>query len=73
MQSVKVHGSLTCTLTNTYPMPMGTIKKPGKIKHLGLRLPPELHLHLVERANSDRRTLNDTVIILLEKALKLKE
>ncbi len=51
---------------------MGTIKKPGKIKHLGLRLPPDLHGRLVERANADRRTLNDQVIVLLEKALKLK-
>jgi|CXWL01.1.fsa_nt_gi predicted HicB family RNase H-like nuclease len=52
---------------------MGTIKKPGKIKHLGLRLPPDLHERLVEKANADRRTLNDEVIVLLEKALKLKD
>jgi len=50
---------------------MGTIKKVGRIKHLGLRLPPELHKRLVDRANKERRTLNDQVLWMLEKALKI--
>jgi predicted HicB family RNase H-like nuclease len=52
---------------------MGTIKKPGKIKHLGLRLPPDLHERLVERATVERRTLNDQVIVMLEKGLGSKK
>lgn len=70
--SLPVHRNLHCTHKKTYPLLMGTIKKTGEIKHLGLRLPPALHQRLVDRANKDRRTLNDEVIVLLERVLKLK-
>lgn len=65
---------MTCTHSKTYPIAMGTIKKPlNEIKHLGLRLPPELHQRLVDRANAERRSLNDQVIVMLERALKQKD
>lgn len=50
-------------------------KQQGKetIRHLGLRLPASLHRDLSARAAQDRRSLNTMVVILLEKALKLKD
>ncbi len=63
---------LTWTYSKTYPLGMATIKKKEQIKHLGLRLPVQLHKRLVDRANKDRRTLNDQVIVMLEQVLKQK-
>jgi predicted HicB family RNase H-like nuclease len=38
-------------------------------KRISLRLPTELHARLVEKARSDRRSLNSEIIHLLEATL----
>jgi predicted HicB family RNase H-like nuclease len=38
-------------------------------KRISLRLPTELHARLVEKARSDRRSLNSEIVHLLEVAL----
>jgi predicted HicB family RNase H-like nuclease len=40
------------------------------MKHINLRLPDDLHAALLAVADADRRSLNSTIIVLLEQALQ---
>lgn len=48
---------------------MSKTKVTEPVKNLGLRLPLSLHAALVAKAQDDRRSLKDEIIVLLEKAL----
>lgn len=52
-----------------YATHMTKTKVAEPIKNLGLRLPLSLHAALVAKAQDDRRSLKDEIIVLLEKAL----
>lgn len=52
---------------------MMTKKTPKEIKHLGLRIPLELHDALVAMAKADERSLSGEIMFILKQATAKKK